>query len=481
MPDIPLPIANGFYKSDSLPVSAQECLNYYPNLVQTEGLNREICFGTPGLDQLVTTGSTSQSINRGSHRLGDTAYEVNGNSLVRVNSDFTTDIRGTITGSGRVSMADNGSQLMILVPGGDGFIFTQNPDSFATITDPGFTANGAPQHVVYIDGFFCCTTDTKKFIISALNNGLAYDSSDFGTAEADPDKIVAPVVFLNQLWIGGSETFEQFSNQGGTDFPFLKTGLIYQKGVFSAFSLINSNNTFMWIGGGKEESPAVWQSGGNFPEKVSDTGIDTLLERTTQTELEESFAVSYAQSGAYFVGFSLPDTTIFINTINGRWHERKSVILRPDGVVEIVRWRVNSIVSAYGKLLVGDSQDGRIGSMDVDVFQEYGEPMFRRIATQPFQNNMNSFSVPSLELTVESGTGNANSPEPIMRLDRSLDGKKFTYERQRKIGRIGESEKRLVWTRNGRARRFEVFRFTTTSSSKSVIIQLTADIRGNSK
>jgi len=237
----------------------------------------------------------------------------------------------------------------------------------------------------------------------------------------------------------------------------------------------------MWIGGGKEESPAVWQGNGNFAEKVSDIGIDTLLERFTQAELEESFALSYAQKGAYFVGFSLPTTTVFINTIDGRWHERKSVILRPDGVVEIVRWRVNSIVSAYGKLLCGDSQDGRIGSMDIDVFQEYGEPMFRRIATQPFQNNMNSFAVPSLELTVESGTGNSNSPEPIMRLDRSLDGKKFTYERQRKIGRIGESEKRLVWTRNGRAKRLEVFRFTTTSSSKSVIIQLTADIIGNTK
>jgi len=198
MTDIPLPIANGFYKSDSLPVSAQECLNYYPTIVENLALNQEICFGTPGLDQLVSTGSTSASINRGSHRLGDTAYEVNGSSLVRVNSDFTTTVVGTVTGTGRVSMADNGTQLMILVPGGSGFIFTQDPDSFATIVDAGFTANGAPQHVVYIDGFFCCTTDTKKFIISATNNGLAWDSSDVGTAEADPDKIVAPVAFLDE-------------------------------------------------------------------------------------------------------------------------------------------------------------------------------------------------------------------------------------------------------------------------------------------
>ena len=53
---IELPIANGFYLSDSLPISAQECVNWYPNVPQTEGLGRQNLFGTPGITELANTG-----------------------------------------------------------------------------------------------------------------------------------------------------------------------------------------------------------------------------------------------------------------------------------------------------------------------------------------------------------------------------------------------------------------------------------------
>ncbi|MCH8319410.1 MAG: hypothetical protein IH790_00435 [Acidobacteria bacterium] len=37
---------------------------------------------------------------------------------------------GTVEGTARVSMADNGTQLCILIPGGKGYIFTEDPDTF---------------------------------------------------------------------------------------------------------------------------------------------------------------------------------------------------------------------------------------------------------------------------------------------------------------------------------------------------------------
>ena len=66
MPDVVLPIANGFYISDSLPISAQECVNWYPNIVQAPALSQETLFGTPGLVQQATTGTLTEDINRGS-------------------------------------------------------------------------------------------------------------------------------------------------------------------------------------------------------------------------------------------------------------------------------------------------------------------------------------------------------------------------------------------------------------------------------
>jgi len=81
-----------------------------------------------------------------------------------------------------------------------------------------------------------------------------------------------------------------------------------------------------------------------------------------------------------------------------------------------------------------------------------------------------------LELTVESGVGDAATPNPVVWLDRSMDGKTWTSPRTRRLGRIGEYGHRAIWRRNGRAKRFEVFRFTITDPVKVVIIKLEADI-----
>ena len=482
MPITTLPIANGFYLSESLPISAQECTNWYPNIVQTEGLNNETLFGTPGLEQLATSGLLDES-NRAAQTMAGIPYFVNGNSLYRLNRStvdsvvtYDLEVLGLVEGEGRVSIANNGTQLMLLVPGGKGYIFTESPDTFAEITDVDFRANGDPQIVVYIDGYFVCTTDSKKFITSSLNNGLSYNALDFGTAEADPDDIVAPIVFKNQLFIGGASTMEAFENIGGADFPFVRTGLFLDKGIDSAFSIIVTSDTFMFIGGGLNESPAIWAFAGNTVQKVSTTAIDSILQRVTQEELEQAFSWSYAQKGAYFIGFSLPDTTLVFDTVTQRWHERKSKITDVKGAVNTLRFRANSVITGYGLVLCGDSQDGRVGSLDPDVYDEYGINIIRRVATQPFQNNMESFTVPSLELTVESGVGNDAVDDPQIMLDISLDGKNFSYVRARSLGKKGEYTKRAIWRRNGRIARFSVFRFTLSDAVKPVVIQLTADV-----
>ena len=72
MPKIPLPIANGFYSSESLPISAQRCINWYPNIVQSQGLSQETLFGIPGIRQLTTTGFISS--NRGVHVMAGICY-----------------------------------------------------------------------------------------------------------------------------------------------------------------------------------------------------------------------------------------------------------------------------------------------------------------------------------------------------------------------------------------------------------------------
>lgn len=467
-----LPAFNGFYQSDSLPLSAQECVNWYPVIPEAPSLSDRALYGCPGLDQVATAGGNAS---RGVHTMGGTVYFVSGNTLFSMASDHSLTALGYIEGSNRVSMANNGTQLCILNPGGAGYIYD---GTLQQISDSDFSANGNPQMVVFVDGYFVFTTDEKKIIVSSLNDGLSYNALDFGSAESNPDGVVSLIVFNNQLFVGGDETFEEFSNIGGADFPFQRTGLFLDRGVMAPHSVINAPQTFMWIGGGDAEGPSVWMLNGATPQRASTEAVDAILARLSLQEIQGVYAFAYAQLGHFFVGFGLPDTTLVYDLTTQLWHERKSLISLDNGDTSTEGWRANGLVGAYGNIYAIDAKDGRIGRVDIDVYSEYGEEIRRCASTQPFINNMRPFSVPALELVFESGVGNSDAVDPVISLEISRDGgKTWSDPRERKMGKVGEYNKRAIWRRNGRTKRFDTYRFCMSDPVKPAVLGLYGEFR----
>ena len=469
-------LSNGYYVSDSSPLSEQECTNWYVNTPQVEGaLNTGNLFSIPGITQKLTTGAASE-INRGSHVMNGTPYFVNGETLYQVNRSVVAGVEvlasvslGTIGGTGRISSADNGTQLMIIAEG-EGYIW--DGTDFNKITDSDFKANGTPEHVVFIDSFFIVTTDEKKLIKSDANNGLSWNALQFASAESDPDPIVSAIVFKNQIYIAGSETTEVFENVGGTGFNFSRTGFFLDKGVSAPYSLIKAPSAFMFVGAGENESPAIWSyQGGAAPEKISNTAIDSILSKMSDAEIRASFSWSYADSGAYFVGFSFNSRTFVFDTSSGKWHERTSQIGDHQEA-----WRVNSVASAYDRILVGDKVDGRIGTLSLDTYDEYGTSIQRTFTTHPFYNQGRAFSISSVEAIVEAGVGSAEV-NPLIRLSASHDGGvTFSSERSRGFGKIGNRERRTIWRQLGRFARNSVLKFEVSGAVKPAFLKLEADI-----
>lgn len=466
-----IPLTDGFYDTDS-PFARKTCVNWFVHNAESGALSSACLRRTPGLTQLATAGSYDK-INRGAWSLKGKAYFVQGDTLYRLESDLSTLTNlGAISGSGRVSMADNGTQLFIQVPGGNGYIFTDSPDTLTQITDTDFTANGAPQYVVFIDGYFVLTTDSKKFICSALNDGLSYDALDFGSAEANPDAIVAPFVFKNQLFIAGTETIEAFQNIGGSGFPFQRSGLYLSKGCVCPLSFAATDETFVWIGAGKNEKPAIYAFNGGGTQRLSTSAIESKLSELSTTQLSQVASISYSDSGHQFVGFTLPTTSIFFDFSSGTWHERKSVYGD-----EVSRHRVQSLVTAYNKVLVGDAFDGRVGQMDSDYLDDYGTEIRREFVTQPFQNETRAFFLPSIEITCKNGAGNGSVEDPQIGLELSRDGgRNYSDKRLRSVGKVGEYKKRAIWRRNGRVSNNCMFRVTLSDAVDTEILQITADI-----
>ena len=489
MPKVALPIGGGSYPSESPPVSQQRAINLYVDVVQAAALSQEILKGTPGINQLATTG-VIQQVNRGSETFKNRSYHVNGNNLYRLNrtidSDgnetFATEDLGEITGTGFVFMSASRTQLMILVPGGDGYIFIDDPDTRTLITDAGFTFNGNPQSLEFIASFFTCTTDEDLTIISNQNDGLSWNQLDVIAPDADPDELVGQIEYKSQLMLMGTETTQVARIVQTADTPLqIQGGFELSKGLSSPFGVAAANDTFLWVGGGKDESPAIWQFAGSTNQKVSTAAIDNILQGLTDTEVGNIHALSYAQKGAYFVNFYLPETTLSYNTITQKWNDVQSDIVNDLGVKETVRSRVNSLTTAYGRVIVGDSQDGRVGELSPEIFGEYTNEIKRTLITQPFSAMGNSLFVPMIEITMESGVGNTAYPDPVIRMSRSEDGQTFGDERTRSAGKRGKYQMRQIWYRNGHAERFETFKFVISDQVKVVLIKLEADVRQGSR
>jgi hypothetical protein len=508
MAKVQLPIANGFYVSDALPISAQQAVNWYPNVPQSDTVTPDNLFNTPGLEQLATVGDITTT--RGSHVMAGIAYFVIGTALVRLNrvvvggvDTFTTDTLGTVPGVDRVFMADNGTQLVIVAPPdsittGKSFTFIE-PSTFAEITDANF--DGPAGSVVFVDGFFVFHKDSsKKFINSALNDargapsGTAYDALDFSSAEADPDDIEGQIVYRNQLYEIGTQTIEIFRNIGRAPSPFQRiAGAVVDVGTRSPQTLVLFGGSIAMVGSGVNESPAVWMVAGGNKRKISTTAIDNELSKLTDTELSNLFSWVYAESGAFFMGITLPNTCFVFDLINQRWHERQSV----DGTSD-TQYRVASMITAYGRVVVGDLQDGRIGAINEDLFTEYGVLVRRFVTSKPFDNLGEPLHVASVEAVVESGVGLTNDAtvqsgedvggtpidvvggsDPQMTLSWSDQGGRpgtFVGNRSRSMGKIGEYKRRPIWRRLGRFPRSRVLKFEVSSPTKATMIKVEADV-----
>ena len=478
---------DGFYESETLEIFEQECVNWYRQAATNQGdVSLMSLRGSAGIAQKLTTGLINQ-INRGAHVKGGKAYFLNGETLVRI--DITIDSEGvasfvavplgTILGDSRVSMADNGTQLMVLVPNGNGYIIDESSGTpFVQITDPSFTANGNPQHVRFNSSFFVVTTDTKKFIRSDANDGTSWSALNVYSAESDPDIITAIHTNNNRVYIGGSETIEEFTFNGTV---YQRTGFFIDKGISSPFAIESTNNSFMWIGSGTNESPAIWILNGNQAQKASTTAIDKILQSFSAEEIDQAFSYSFAQSGAYFIGFSFPTLTLEFNTVTGKWNERKSQIINTKGLTETIRWRVNSVAFVDGFLLCGDSQDGRIGEISPFIYSEYGDEIIRSCVVQPLTNQGNSISITELEPTFKSGVGTLETPDPKVRMATSKTGNGFNNETSRSIGGIGKYNARTIWSRQGRFPREALIQFRMSDKVESEFIKLEARLKGGNR
>ena len=480
MARVPLPIPLGFYQSKSAPLSSQRCINWVPTIPQGEALNNRALMQPSGITLFSTTGFGAC---RGAWTMAGVPYFVMGNTLLSVSKLGVTTVHGEITGSVRVSMADNGEFLVIVVPGGDGYGYSNEANTLTKVVDPDYQLSDS---VTFYRGFFVfTTTDGKQLFVSNLNQPLTFDALDFGSAEGDPDRIITQIVDHDELSIIGSKTTEVFRNVGGADFPLqIIPGALTQKGAHTKYGVVKFDNTYMFIGGGENELTAIWrQSSSSSASKISTDAIDNAIQNFNEDEISTAFTMTFSKGGQFFAVFSfnstrVPGKTFVYNgtasTLAGSpvWFEFQT------GMTD-APWRVNAITKAYGKLLCGDSLDGRIGEIVDDVYTEYGNAVLRQAALKPMSQDGMKIFAGELEADFEAGVGVTigQGSNPVVIMDFSDDGgRTFSNEFKRFLGKIGEYGHETVWNRQGRFPNARTIRFTVTDPVNANLIRIAATL-----
>ena len=437
------PIAIGLDQQRSRPVNAARVVNLYAEPAPPGSRAKVVLYGTPGQKAWATVGD--DTIRAGLEGQGY-SYILSGSTLWRTDSSgVSTPCMGDlIPTTGAATLINNGTQIGLLVV----------PDWFVVVgTAITKVVSGGPaagfSSVAYIGGYaVLAVNDTSgQFYITAPLDFATIDALDFATAESSPDGLLSVLVDHREAWLFGAESIEPWTLTGASPFPFEPVqGALLERGCGAALSPAKLDNSLVWLGNDR----IVYRADGYTPVRISTHAVEDILRVGT---VSDAYGMTYSQGGHDFYVLTLPslNRTLVYDAATSIWHERQSGTALTPAI-----WAPLCIFPAFGKTLVG-LQAGRVAELDLDTFDDLGDPIRSVIVGVPLYAEGKSAICHEMELECELGvginTGQGSAPEVMMRFSKDGTGT-WSNERRASLGPMGVRRKRAKWNRNGHFREF---------------------------
>lgn len=435
----------GFH-SKSPNVTANRLTNAFYEITQEDERSKVTIYGTPGLVRVLNAGSSPW---RGLLWIpgGSKYYGIAFNVFYEIDNVGNLTPRGTIsTSSGRVGMATDGTQILV-VDGTAGYGFdTSTPGTpIAEITDADFPAN--PKTCTFQGGrFIVDDSGTADFQGSDPYDVFTWPGLNIARAESSPDPIVRVQEHKGSVIMFKEQNTEFWQNIGGSGFPYARIqGINAPWGLASRWSLAPFMGGWAFLARNREGqvTPAVLQdfkakSIGNFEFDAEINAYDDLASAT---------GIGYLRGGHPFYQLNFPTTgkSWLYDGSTNYWSELSS----GDS-----RHRADLGVEFLNNTLVADYDDGRIYRFDADTFTDDGDVLKMAVRGKHIIMEGNTwFRLDRLEMHCESGVGTVanTNPQAVLRLSKD-GGHEFGTSLFAPLGNAGEYRKRTVWSRLGRAR-----------------------------
>ena len=390
------PILGSSYVARSVNAADNRMVNLFPEIVPEGGKEPGFLQRAPGLRKLCTVGTGPI---RGAWQMNGIAYVVSGNGFYSVDTNWVSSPLGTVTGTGPVSIADNGTQIFIAT-NPDGYIYNASTEVFAQITDPDFP--GAVT-VGFLDGYFVFNEpNSQRVWVTQLLDGTSVDPLDFASAEGSPDGLVSLIVDHREAWLFGTSSIEVWYDAGGADFPLQRIqGAFNEIGCVAPYSVAKMDNGLFWLGADARGQGIVYRSNGYTGTRISTHAVEWQIQQ--YANMSDALAYTYQQDGHSFYVLIFPsaNTTWVYDVSTQAWHERAGWY---DGL--FTRHRSNCQVSFNNEIVVGDYQNGNLYAFDLDLYSDYDQIQkwlrsWRALPTG--QNNLKRTAHHTLQLDAQAG------------------------------------------------------------------------------
>lgn len=455
-----IPILNGIYTDEAADFRTSYPRNMVP-VPKGNGISTGYLRPAEGIDFL----ADGLGVDRGGVNWGSVCYRAQGTSLVRVDADGTPTSLGSIGGSNQVTFDYSFDRLAVA---SNGRLFYWDGSTFQQVTDPDL---GTVIDVLWVDGYFM-TTDGENLVVTELNDPFAVNPLKYGSSEADPDPVKALIKVRNEPHALNRYTIEAFDNIGGTGFPFQRIdGAQIQRGTIGTHTCCLFLENLAFMGGGRNESIAVWVGSGGQSSKISTREIDQILATYSEAELYVAVMEPRVDLGHQHLYIHLPDQTLVYDGAASAIVGEPVWFTLTTGIAAKGQYRARNFVWCYDKWLVGDPSAARVGAMSTAHANHWGELNTWEFGTVVIYNESRGAIFHEVELVCLAGRMELGVDSRLS-TSYSKDGETWSQPKYVRIGTQGQRNKRLMWLQQGAMRNWRIQRFQGTSDAQLAVARL---------
>jgi len=459
-----IPILNGVYTDRASNVRTSYPRNLVP-VPKSSGVSDGFLRPADGIIGV----ASGTGIDRGGIEWNGVLYRVLGTKLCSISEGFTITELGDVGGTGQVTLDYSFDYLAIA--SSEKFFLYRPSTGLQQVTDEDL---GPVVDFCWVDGYFM-TTDGEFLIVTELTDPFSVNPLKYGSSEADPDPILSLVKLRNEVYAINRHTIEVFNNVGGSGFPFQRVeGGQVQKGCIGTHAACLFLDGIAFMGGARNEAPAIYITAGATSQKISSREVDLVLLRYTEAQLADTLIESRTYQGLSQLYIHLPGVT-YVYDAAASAAMGQPIWFTLSSSLNETAYRGRNMIWCYNKWIVGDPFQDRIGYLTQTVSSHWGEKVGWECTTPIMYNNSKGVILHDLELVSLTGRA-ALGDDPTIWTSWSLDGEVWSQEWTCRAGVQGNRAKRIIWFRQGTMQTTRIQRFRGTSDAHISILRLEATV-----